>query len=136
MLVINNKTKVKIPTVKHPTIEQIKLNFEVVVQVKADKTGALIAQKIMVVPGKPTIFHRVGIVTEYIAGTSITIKDKDGNTTTFLLTANTKISPKKLADTLAPGDKVTIISRRDPAGGPLTAQGIVIHPDKGKDSGG
>jgi hypothetical protein len=130
--VINDKTKIKIPTVKHATVDQINLNVQAVVQAKADSTGALVAQKIRVVPGKPTKTHREGVVTAYTAGSSITIKDKAGNTTTFLLTPDTKISPKHLANTLAPGVTVTIISRRDPAGGPLTAQGIVIHRNGGK----
>ena len=81
-------------------------------------------------PGKPTKIHRVGTVTAYSAGTSITIQDKDGNLFTFALTADTKILPPDTTRTLGDGARVTIISRRDPSGGPLTAQGIVVHPDK------
>jgi hypothetical protein len=133
--VINDKTQIKIPTVKHATWNQINLNVQAVVQAETDSLGALVAKKILVVPGKPTQIHRVGVVTAYTPGSSITITDKAGNTTTFLLTPHTKISPKHLANTLAPGVTVTVISRRDPAGGPLTAQRIVIHKSGGKHGG-
>ena len=126
-LVINNDTRIKIPTMKIATVDGINLESQVVVQARADDTGALVAQKIQVIPGKPTKIHRVGVVTQYAAGSSITIKDKDGSTTTFTLTADIKILPKQSAGSLAAGDKVTIISRRDPTGGDPAAQGIVIH---------
>lgn len=131
-LVIDKTTQVQIPTVKDATVDQINLNVQAVVLAKADGAGALVVQKILIVPGKPVRFHRVGLVTAYTAGASITIQDKAGETFTFILGAPAKILPKELASTLAPGVKVTIISRRDPTGGPLTAQGIVIH-EKGGD---
>jgi hypothetical protein len=90
--------------------------------------GKLTARMTMVIPGKPERVHRVGTVAAYEPGKSITIKDKDGNQTTFTLTADTKILPAERAENLKTGAAVTIISRRDPAGGALTAQGIVIHP--------
>jgi hypothetical protein len=123
---VNGETKVKIPTVKDATLDSIQAGVRVNVQARADASGSPIAQKILVVPGKPTKVHRVGVVTAYSAG-SITIQDKDGGSTTFIVTTDTKILPKHAAESLGVGVRVTIISRRDPAGGPLAAQGIVIH---------
>jgi predicted 3-demethylubiquinone-9 3-methyltransferase (glyoxalase superfamily) len=133
--VIDDKTQIKIPTVKHATVDQINPGVQANVQAVSNSTGALVALKVQVVPGKPILFRRVGVVTAYTAGSSITIQDKAGNTTTFLLTPDTKITPRHLANSLAPGVTVTIISRRDPAGGALAAQGIVIHKESAKHSG-
>lgn len=90
--------------------------------------GGLVALKVMVIPGKPVKIHRVGVVTAYTAGESITILAKDGQEYTFELSETTKILPKDRVDMLGVGAIVTIISRRDPTGGPLAAQGIVVHP--------
>lgn len=129
-LVVNEDTKIKIPTMKNVTLEDINLESQVVVQSRADDTGALVARKIQMIPGKPTKIHRVGVVTGYTAGSSITVMDKDGNSTQYTLDPDTKILPKKSADSLAVDVKVTIISRRNPAGGEPAAQGIVIHGGK------
>ena len=126
-LVVNQDTKVKIPTMKNVTLEDIQLESQAAVQARADQTGALVARKIQVIPGKPSKIHRVGVVTEYSAGSSITIQAKEGGTTQFSLSADTKILPKKRAKSLAVGDSVTIISRRDTTGGTPAAQGVVIH---------
>jgi hypothetical protein len=93
--------------------------------------ASLTALYIHVVPGKPEPVHRVGTVTAYTPGASITVLDKKGGSSTFVLTPDTKILPEDRASELGVGSLVTIISRRDPTGGPLTAQGIVVHPPKG-----
>ena len=72
----------------------------------------------------------MGIVTEYIAGTSITIQSRDDQLYTFLVTPDTKILPEERMDKLATGRLVTIICPRDVTGGPHTAIGIVGHPDQ------
>jgi hypothetical protein len=74
--------------------------------------------------------HRVGTVVDYVAGQSITIQDRFGNQSKFLLTANTKYLPKKRASGLGVGSYVTIIAPRDPKSDnpTLTALGVVIHP--------
>ncbi len=127
---LDSQTRINIPTVKNATWSQINLNVQAVVQARPDATTGLpVAMTIMVVPGKPVHFHRVGTVTIYNPNVDITIQDKDGQTTTFLLAPQAKILPLEQASKLAVGAKVTIISRRDPTGGPLTAQGVVVHPD-------
>jgi hypothetical protein len=81
-------------------------------------------------PGKPFRVHRVGTVVAYTAGQSITIQDRFGNQSTFLLTSDTKYLPKSRVGSLGVGSYVTIIAPRDPHSGNtmLTATGVVIHP--------
>jgi hypothetical protein len=90
-----------------------------------------VAIGIDVIPGKPEHVHRVGIVTAYTPGVSITVQDIQGGSSTFLLAPNLKILPADRAGDLKVGSLVTVISRRDPSGGPLTAEGIVVHPESG-----
>lgn len=98
------------------------------VQARRDESGNLVARFIQVIPGKPVLMHRVGEVTEYTEGSSITIQAPDGSTYTFTLTADTKILPEDRADELAVGSWVTVIAPRDPAMLGWTATGIVVHP--------
>lgn len=93
------------------------------------EVGEFTAVKVQVIPGKPEKIHRVGVVTEYVAGEKIIIEAKDGELYEFELSETTKILPEERVDLLVVGAKVTIISRRDPTGGPLAAQGVVVHPE-------
>lgn len=96
--------------------------------VEAPPAASMLALSVQVIPGKPVKIHRVGIVTAYTAGVTITIQAKDAQQYTFLLSETTKILPAERAADLKVGSFVTIISRRDVTGGPLSAQGIVVHP--------
>jgi hypothetical protein len=126
---VNEATRIHIPTFgKSATLADIPTGVNAIVQAKAGEDGSLIALRINVKPGKPVKVHRVGVVTAYTEGVSITIQAKDGETSTFALTADTKILPKDRATELAVGVRVTIISRRNVTGSELTAQGIVVHP--------
>ncbi len=71
---------------------------------------------------------RVGWVTAYTPGASITIEGQDGSLFTFSLTNNIKILPMKRSSQLAVGSRVTILAKRDPSTGGWTAFGIVVHP--------
>ncbi|MEO5887731.1 MAG: DUF5666 domain-containing protein [Anaerolineales bacterium] len=121
-------TRLKFPGPKNSTPGSIQSGMNAMVQAIRDQDGNLIARAVMVIPGKPSKIHRVGTVTEYTAGTSITIQDKDGNTYTFALTGETKLLPAERAAALAVGSRVTIIAPRDPASGGVIVKGIVIHP--------
>jgi uncharacterized protein DUF5666 len=123
-------TRVKFPGPRDSAPTSIQPGMNLMVQAIRDQGDNLIATKIMVIPGKPSKIHRVGIVTEYNAGSSITIQDKKGNTYTFTLSAETKFLPAERAGELAVGSLVTIIAPRDPASGGVTVKGIVIHPAK------
>ncbi len=128
--VVSDTTKIKVPTLgPGATLADVKPGVQALVQASQAEGDSWTALYISVVPGKPEIVHRVGIVTEYEAGVQITILAVDGNSYTFALTADTKILPWHREDLLKVGARVTIISRRDVTGGELTAQGIVIHPN-------
>jgi len=121
-------THLKFPGPKNSAPSSIEVGMNAMVQAIHDESNNLVARSVMVIPGKPTKVHRVGVVTAYIAGQSITIQDKDGNTYTFTLNADTKLLPTERAGMLAVGSRVTIIAPRDPASGGFITRGIVIHP--------
>jgi len=123
-------TRMKFPGPKDSAPTSVQPGMNVMIQAIRDESGNLIAVRVMVIPGKPSKVHRVGIVTEYTAGESITIQDKKGDTYSFALNAETKLLPTERAETLAVGSLVTIIAPRDPTNGGMAAKGIVIHPAK------
>lgn len=123
---LSAETVVKIPTKSDATITDLKAGMKVTV--KALRVGdTLTARKIILIPGKPSKVYKVGVVTDYQAGISITIQSKKGALSTFLLTADTKILPADQADQLVPGAVVTIIAPRDVTSLDRTAKTIVIH---------
>lgn len=123
-------TRIKFPGPKNSAPAGIETGMTVSVQAIRDENDQLVALRVMVIPGKPSKIHRVGIVTEYTSGASITIQDKDGNTYTFTITGEIKLLPAERAGKLGVGSRVTIIAPRDPATGGVTVKGIVIHPAK------
>ncbi|HET6847197.1 MAG TPA: DUF5666 domain-containing protein [Anaerolineales bacterium] len=104
------------------------VGMHLVVQAREDSNGNLVARSIMAIPGQPTLTHRVGTVTAYAAGSSLSILAADGQTYSFALTADTKLLPAGLADTLAVDSRVTVIAPRDVSALGWTATGIVVHP--------
>ncbi len=125
---VSSTTRIHIPTLGgSASLSSVNVGVQALVQVLKND-ASYTALFIKVVPGKPQPVHRVGVVTAYTPGASITVMDKDGQSSTFLLTPDTKILPPDRASQLGVGSRVTIISRRDVTGGPLTAQGIVVHP--------
>ena len=127
-VVFDAETLFKIPTLGGTgTAAELLPGMQVAVQAKMVDTS-LVARKVMVVPGKPARLHRVGEVTAYTAGDSISILAKDGQTYTFKLAENVKILPAERADMLVVGAWVTIISPRDVTQVEPVALGIVVHP--------
>ena len=125
---INADTRIKAPGLHGETAAILQVGLQAMVQAERDENSNLVARSVMIIPGKPVLAHRVGWVTEYSPGVSITIQAHDGNFYTFTLTAETKILPAERAGELAVGSRVNIISPRDPAALGWTAQGIVVHP--------
>ena len=123
-------TQIKFPGPKDNAPTRIQIGMNVMIQAIRDQSDNLVALRVMAIPGKPSKIHRVGIVTEYTAGKSITIKDKKGNIYSFTLNPDSKLLPAERAETLAVGSFVTIIAPRNPARGGVTVKGIVIHPAK------
>lgn len=120
-------TKIRVPG-PNAQGDTLLVGMQVVAWAQTDANGNMIARAVMVIPGKPVTAHRVGTVTEYAAGASITIMAVDGNAYTFVLTADTKILPAERAGELAVGSRVTVIAPRVPAALGWTAAGIVVHP--------
>jgi hypothetical protein len=128
-------TQIKIPSLHRAgTLADLQVGFKVNVQAIKNEDETLSAQKILVVPGKPSKAHHVGTVTDYQPGVSITLIDKWGNSWTYAVTADTKILPPERADQLKVGSRVTIIAPRNPADPTLVAKGIVVHPEQGDET--
>ena len=127
VFVLTSATRIKIPGAKH-TGATLQVGMKAMVLAVGDPGGELTAWMVHVIPGKPVRAHRVGTVTAYSPGSSITIQASDGNAYTFPLTAETKILPAERAGELGIGSRVTIIAPRVPSSLDLIATGIVVHP--------
>jgi hypothetical protein len=123
---LNPDTRIKVPG-PNADGEPLTLGMQALVLAR-DEGGTLVAWAVIAIPGEPTRVHRVGTVTAYAAGSSITILAVDGNSYTFALTGEPKILPERRAGELAVGARVTIIAPRDPSATGWTATGIVVHP--------
>lgn len=128
---VTASTKFHIPRNKKATLADLAVGDRVAVN-GTPSAGGLVAKQVMVAPGRPTVQHRVGEVTAYTAGSSITIKTVQGDSETFALTASTTIKNPK-GSGVAVGDRVTVVSRRDPSTDTATASGIVVHPKEDKE---
>jgi len=124
---LTSDTRVKIPGPKSSGAA-LQVGMRAMVMAFTDANSSLVARAVMAIPGQPIRAHRVGWVTAYAAGSSITIRATDGNTYTLTLTGDTRILPSDRADQLAVGSLVTIIAPRVPSAPGLTATGIVVHP--------
>jgi hypothetical protein len=107
----------------------IQPNTQAMVQAVMTDQQTYLAVRVKVFPSKPQHVHRVGEVTAYEVGSSITVKDNNGSTT-FQIAPDVKILPAERVEGLKVGARVTIISPRDPSGATSVAQGIVVHPEK------
>ncbi len=122
---LTTDTKIKVPGPKSEG-DTLLVGMRVIVMAFTDQSNNLVARMILAIPGQPIRVHRVGTVTAYAAGSSITIKATDGNTYTFALTPSTQILPSGSQVTV--GALVTIIAPRDPSTLVWTATGIVVQP--------
>jgi hypothetical protein len=120
-------TRIKVPGPRAQG-DTLLVGMHIVVQAVTDASGSLVARSVMAVPGQPTLAHRVGTVTAYAPGASITVLAVDGSTYAFALTSDTKILPRELALTLAVDSRVTVIAPRDVSTLGWTAIGLVVHP--------
>lgn len=126
-VVLTADTKIRVPG-PNAQGSELQVGMQAVAWTYADADGNMIARAVMAIPGKPVRVHRVGTVSEYTAGASLTILAVDGNPYTFALMADTRILPEQRAAELAVGSRVTVIAPRDPAALQWTAAGIVVHP--------
>lgn len=121
---LTSGTRIKVPGPKAQG-DTLLIGMQVVVQTIADSSSNPVARSVLAIPAQPSLAHRVGKVTAYAASSSITILSVDGNSYTFVLTADTRILPAGAS--VALDALVTVIAPRDPAGLGWTATGIVVH---------
>ncbi len=108
--------------------ESLSLGMQASVLAFNDQSNAPVAQMIAIIPVEPVRAHRVGKVTAYTAGVSITIQATDGAIYTFSLDGNTRILPEYPSQTLGVGSLVTVVAPRVPSSRGWMAIGIVPHP--------
>jgi len=104
-----------------------KINLIILTTVAVVLALILAMPRITNVSAAPEV-KRVGLVTAYVPGDSITIVDKDGNQYMFELGSPLKILPPDRANDLAVGAYVTIIAPNNILNGKHIAVGVVIHP--------
>jgi len=122
------ETRIRISTVKAATIDGLKPGMTIMIQAIRGQDDSLTASSVVLVPGKPTKTHNVGVVTVYEPGVSITIQAIDEQLYSYLLTKETKILPVERLALLVVGVRVTTISSRDVTTLDQIATGIVVHP--------
>ena len=121
---VGSATQYKVPGVKNATLNNFAVGNKVSVstaEVTVGSTVVQMAQRMTLIPAKPIKASHTGTVTAYIANTSITIQDKKGNSYTFIINSNTKISLKKGATGIVVGDQVSISAQRLPSDSQYTA---------------
>ncbi len=126
---VTEETRLSMPTFKEAALEDFELGRTVKVKAVRAEDDTLTALSVTLIPGKPVKRYRVGIVTEYTPGASITIQVKEDKSYTYLLTEDTKILPIEREEILQVGANVTIISPRDLTKIVQTAVKIVVHPE-------
>lgn len=125
-LSVNAQTKFNVPGLKTITLANFKVGDRVaVLAIEAD--GGNLALHINLIPGKPIAVHRVGEISAYTAGSTITLKDKKGELSTFAITGDTQINLKRGATEIKVGDQATVLARRDPSSTEYTAKEILVY---------
>ncbi|MBI4201060.1 MAG: hypothetical protein HY531_02075 [Chloroflexi bacterium] len=131
---VNAQTKYKVPGLKGATLSSFKEGDSVAV-LAVDLKSGLMALHVNLIPGKPVHVHRVGTIESYQAASasevgSITVKDKKGNLSIFVVTSDTKIKFKGGATEVKEGYRTTVVARRDPATDQFTAREILVFGPK------
>ena len=127
-LSLDTESDIKIPTLgKTGSVADLLPGMQVTLQAEMTETGLLV-RKLMVIPSKPSRVHRVGEVTAYTPGQTISILAVDGQTYAFKLATDVKILPEERVEQLQVGAWVTIIAPRDVTQMEAVAYGIVVHP--------
>lgn len=121
-------TRIEIPSLHGASSANLQAGMLVLVQAVSDENGNFTARSILVIPGKPTLMHRIGWITDYQPGISITVHAYDGNFYTFALAGDAKVLPVDRIGQLMIGSLATVIAPRDPATLGRTAQEIIVHP--------
>ncbi|MEK7281735.1 MAG: DUF5666 domain-containing protein [Chloroflexota bacterium] len=126
---VNDQTKYHVPGVKDATLANFKEGDKVAVLAVETASGNL-ALHVNLIPGRPMFVHRVGTIEAYVAGTSITLKDKKGQSSTVAVNGDTKIVLKRGATEVTVGEQAIVVAKRDPANDQFTAKAIMVFGNK------
>lgn len=124
-ITVNSQTKYHVPGVDNPTFADFSVGDKVAV-LGVESSGGIVALHVNLIPSKPLHIQRVGMIDAYTAGTSISLKDKKGDVSTFTITTDTKIVLKKGATAVTVGERATVVARRVPSSDTYTATAIVV----------
>jgi len=123
-ITVNADTKYHVPGVKDATWANFKVGDRATTMV-TESNGTNTASHVNLIPAKPIHVVRTGTITAYTAGSSITIKDKKGDSSTFVINSDTKIQFRHGTTVVHVGDRATVSARRDPASDTYTAKHIL-----------
>ncbi len=131
-VVTNGSTRFDVKGKPKATLADVANGSRVNVQ-GTPQDGGLLAKRVHVIPGKPSIEHAVGEVTAYSAANgstagSITVKDRWGASHTLAVTDKTKIEFPDGVSAIQVGDRVTVVANKDAT---PTARAIVVQPKRG-----
>ena len=129
-VVVNTETKLHVPGLKTATLANFKVGDRVAVLAAEITPGTYTALHVNLIPGKPVSVQRVGTVSAYVAGTSITVTGKKGDISTFTINGDTTTVLKRGATGVTIGEKVTVTARRDPATDNYVAKTILAFGSK------
>ena len=124
---VGSATVYKVPGVTNATLSNFAVGNKVSVSTAAvtvNNVSQQMAQRMTLIPARPVKTSRIGTVTAYTSGSSITIQDKKGNNYTFIITGDTKLNLNKGVSGITIGDRVKINAQRDPSVTQFTAKTI------------
>ncbi len=129
---VNGATKFYLKGKPKATLADVTNGSKVNVQGTLQGSG-LLAKRVHVIPGKPSIGHVVGEVVAYTAPNgstagSITVKDRWGASQVLAVTDKTKIELPEGVSAVKAGDRVTVVANKEAT---PTARAIVVHRNRG-----
>ena len=129
---VNEDTQIRIPSNRHASIEDLTEGDRIGISLE-EEDGVLVADKIVLIPGKTRFRHVFGTVTE-VTELTITIRRPDNPTEpiTFNRTPTTIVGLRRDDLKLEAGALAVIVAVRDAATGELQSDAVEINilPDR------
>ena len=122
---VAESTRYHLPAYRPASLSDIEIGSTIVALVVGEPP---VAKHVLLIPGKPMIKHIVGMVTDYVPLTNITILTKKGETFTFEVTEETRFHYPPGVTEIEEGQLVTVVCPRLPWTQRLIAKLIVVHP--------
>lgn len=128
-ITVNCATKYKVPGANNATFDNFNVGDKVAVLAIEVTPGSVVenlALYVRLIPAEPIHILRVGTIESYEAGSNITLQNRTGGISTFIVTGDTRIILLLRATEVTVGERAIVIARRDPATGQFTAGIIVV----------